>query len=111
MPDVSVLLSTIYKLTEEIRRCTEERNYKALREKLDERGRRLEELRKVISHDITPDQRRAIGEGLKEVLRANQELHALLKSREEQLKEEQGRLRKGRQGIRAYMNMARQVRG
>jgi len=104
MPDVSSLLSAIYKLTEEIRRCTEDRNYRALQEKLNERGKRLEELRRVISRELTPDQRRAVGEGLKEVLRANHELQDLLKSHEEQLKEEYDRLRKGRRGIRAYLN-------
>ncbi|HIE03823.1 MAG TPA: hypothetical protein EYP61_03585 [Candidatus Latescibacteria bacterium] len=103
MPDISFLLSTIYRLTEEIRRCIETRDYRGLQEKLDERAGRLEELRKSVSHDLTPDQRRAVERGLREVLRTNFELQDLLKRREGQLKEEQDRLRKGRRGIMSYL--------
>ena len=97
MPDISLLLSSIYKLTEEIRKCAEERDYPSLQEKLDERGRRLEELRRAISRDITPEQRRKIGDGLREVLEANRQMYARLKMREERIKEEFSRIRRGRQ--------------
>lgn len=109
MSEISSLLSQIYKLTEEIRRCIEAKNYELLQEKLDERAGRLEELRGAISHELTPDQRRAVEEGLREVLRADRELQALLKRREEKLKEERNRILRGRRGIRKYLN--REVRG
>ncbi|HID11302.1 MAG TPA: flagellar protein FliT [Candidatus Latescibacteria bacterium] len=104
--DVSHLLSTIYALTDEIRRYTEAWDYRALREKLDEREKCLEELHRIISQDLPLDQRRAVGEGIRDVLRANRELCALLKGREDQLKDEHIRFRKGRRGIRAYLNRA-----